>query len=87
LGRVGFIEQRLALQIARLNVVTVNDANSAYAGAGQQGSQSGAGGPASDQGDVGTGQLALPRPADSGKQHLPRISFFLFQTDHPFQAF
>ncbi len=87
LGCIGFIEQGLSLQIARLDVVAIDDANGAHAGAGQQGGQGGAGGAASDQGDPGSGQLLLSFTSDSREEHLPRISFFQVQRDHQFQGY
>ena len=67
LGCIGFIKQGLALQVAGLNVVPVDDANSAHAGAGQQGSQGRAGCPAPDQRDPRGRQLVLPLSPIPGK--------------------
>ena len=77
---VVLIEQRLPLQIAGLNVIAVDNADRAHAGAGQQGSQGRAGGAAAYNGRAGRRQLALAFSADSAEQHLPRIAFRIQET-------
>ena len=74
------------MQIAGLDVVAIDDAQVSYAGAGQQGSQGGAGSAASDQGHAAAGQPFLSLPSDSREEHLPRVSFFQSQRGHQFPA-
>ena len=75
LGSVGFVEQNLALQVAGLNVITVDDAKVSHAGARQQRSQGRAGSSATDDGDTGFRQSRLTRFADGRKEDLAGIPF------------
>ena len=75
LGGVGFIEQRLALEIAGLDVIAVDDADGADAGAGQQSGGGRSGGAAADHGDARGAQALLSFGADAMKQHLARVAF------------
>ncbi len=73
-GSVFFIEQRLTLQIAGLDVVAVDDAQSSNTGASQQAGQGGAGSSASDNGHAGGSEFSLAFGADTAKQNLARIT-------------
>ena len=67
-GGIALVEQNLPLQIAGLNVVAVDDADVAYAGANQQRAEHRSGGSAADDGDARLCQFALPLGANAGKQ-------------------
>ena len=78
-GGVGFVEEHLALQVAGLYVVAVNDAEVADSGARQQGSKGRAGGTAADDGDACRGQALLAVGSDGWKQDLARVPLGEFQ--------
>ena len=71
LGGIALVEQDLALQVAGLDVVAVDDADVAHAGAHQQRTEDRAGGSAADDDDARIRQFALALRADAGKEKLP----------------
>ena len=83
LGGVGFVEQGLALQVAGLDVVAVDDAQGADAGARQQAGSGRAGGAAAHNGNPGRPQALLSFGADAVEQHLPRVAFLRSQRHSP----
>ncbi len=74
LGGVGFVEERLALQVAGLDVVAVDDAQRADASASQQSGQGRSGGAAANDGDLGGRQLPLSFFADAAEENLAGIA-------------
>ena len=86
-GGVRFIEERLPLQIAGLDIIAINDANRAHTRAGKQGSQRRPGRSAAYNSNTRRGQLALAFSPNSAKKHLPGISLVQFQRGHQFYAY
>ncbi len=79
LGGVGLVEEHLALQVAGLDVVAVDDAQVADSGAREQGSEGRAGGSAADDGDAGGGQALLAVGSDGWKEDLAGVALGEFQ--------
>lgn len=74
LAGVMFVEQKLALQIAGLDVIAVDDAQESHAGAGEKRCQDRARGAASDDGYAGRGEFVLTFGADGGEEDLAGIA-------------
>ena len=77
-GGVGFLEQPLAMQVAGLDVIAVDDGEAAHSGAGQGGGMETAQRAAADNGGVRAEKRFLPAFADPREQDLPRIALQAF---------
>ena len=73
-GGVGLGEQGLALQVARFDVVAVNDAQLTDAGTGEERSLQASERATADHGGTGGEQLFLPAFADGVVEDLPGIA-------------
>ena len=78
-GGIGLVEQHLALQVAGLDVVAVDDAQVADSGARQQGSKRRSGGAAAHDGDARGRQALLAFGSDGLKENLAGVALGEFQ--------
>ena len=72
-SRIVFVKKRLPLQVAGFDIIPVEDAQCADAGAREQRGQNGTGGAASHDDDTRSLQFFLAVGSDSFKQNLPRV--------------
>ncbi len=72
---VRFVKQHLALQVAGLDVIAVDDPKISDAGAGQQRREGGPGGAAAYDDHLRSGQTALPFGPDALEKDLAGITF------------
>src|SRR3954469_16664477 len=72
-GGVGFVEENLALKVAGLDVIAVDNAEVSHSGTGQKANQGGAGSAAAYHRNSGRGEVFLSMGTDSRKEYLPRI--------------
>ncbi|BDC47836.1 hypothetical protein F183_A01520 [Bryobacterales bacterium F-183] len=71
---VGFCEQQLALQVAFLDVIAINDAEASHTGADEDFGVYSTEGPTAYESDVGGGEFCLPLFTDARKACLPRVT-------------
>jgi len=72
---VGFIKQRLPLQIGRFNEVSIDDVERTDSGTNQEVGGGGPDGPTADNRRAGAEQTALPVGSNPGEQHLAGVFF------------
>jgi len=72
---VGFVEQRLALKVGRLDEIAVKNAETANAGAGEQSGGGSADGAAADYDGAGRGKALLAGFTNAGEENLARVAF------------
>ena len=73
-GGIGLVEEHLALQVALLDEIAVDEDERADAGARQQRRGGGSGGSAADDRDGRGGEALLSRFADRREEHLARVA-------------
>ncbi len=73
-GGIGFVKENLALQVALLDEVAVDEDEGADTGSGKQRGRGCAGGSAADDGDCGAGKALLSFMTDGRKEHLARVA-------------
>ena len=74
-GGIGFVKEHLTLQVAGLDVVAIEEAEIADPGAGEERSQSGAGGAATDEGNACGSEALLALGGDGLEEYLAGIAF------------
>lgn len=73
--RIGLVEENLALEVRRLDKVSVYEGEGPDAGAGQQAGGSRSCGSYANDGGVGGGDFLLAFDADAGEKHLAGVAF------------
>jgi hypothetical protein len=81
-GGVGLVKQRLPLQVAELDVITINDAKGSNPRSGEEQSQCRPSGAAANNCDARSAKTLLAVFPDTGEEHLSRVSFIQSQRDH-----
>ena len=73
-GRVGLVEEHLALQVALLDKIAIDKDEGTDSGTGKQDHRSGADGSAADDDNGGSGEALLSSFADGREEDLARVT-------------
>ena len=74
---IGFIEEDLSLEVGGFDEVSVDESESADAGAGEERGCRGSGGSDADDGDMGVGEVLLTGGADAGEEDLTGVAVMI----------